>query len=541
MNSRKTLFSNILKKKYIIVFLIAFIFLVGLIILPKQFNYDIQNSSYEVLSIEVDLEKGVPLRKELYGFNTNMMSGDYGYLDDDFVALTKALKPKTLRFPGGTVGNFYHWNLSGFRRSEMSSTLSTQLNRRNKGNFEKLQKRRNGTISFDDFMSLCQDLDITPIVVVNLWTGNPEESASWVRYTIEKGYEVKYWELGNEYYLPHYVKKYRTAEIYMNEAKKHALAMKEVNPEIKVSVCSTPVAFHKEGFLINRVQRKWDNELANYSTPTSADWFDAFSVHVYAYKAVKDIEINTMRGYLLSWIHYQFEEAMDYYQELFPDKEMWVTEWNIANPANRVANTQLHAMYVGDFFLKLLSIEKITHSNFHVLVGPGKGFPVFSRITPISKNTFWKYGGEPTSDFGDTIRRTVYSSFQLIGEAMLGSDTQFRTEILSQPFLDGQLEYSGRRIPGTQVQAIGNNHKVFIMVSNRTATEIRPELIIGNSKIKQNVVFRYVANDSLLATNGGNAEMEGSGEIEVEIQEWRGKIKKLRIPKNCFGILEVSE
>ena len=37
--------------------------------------------------------------------------------------------------------------------------------------------------------------------------------------------------------------------------------------------------------------------------------------------------------------------------------------------------------------------------------------------------------------------------------------------------------------------------------------------------------YRYVANEQLTATNGGNAEMEGSGKIEVEIREWIGNVR----------------
>lgn len=542
MNFRKTLIYRIWNSKYTKLILILCILLViGLVILTINLDRNMQDSSSEVLSIDVKTQDSIPLRKELYGFNTNMMSGDYGYLDEDFIALTKALKPKTLRFPGGTVGNFYHWNISGFRKDEMNSTLSTQLNKRNRGNYEKLQKRREGRISFDDYMKLCQELDITPIVVVNLWTGNPEESAAWVRYTKEKGYAVKYWELGNEYYLPHYAKKFRTADIYMNIAKKHALAMKAVDPDIKISICATPVAFHKEGFLIKSVQRKWDEKLSTYAAPTSSDWFDAYSVHVYAYKAVKNVEIDMIRRYLFGWIHYECEEAMNYYQDLFPDKEMWITEWNIANPANRVANTQLHAMYVGDFFLNLMSYPHITHANFHVITGPGKGFPVFSRITPVSTRTFWKYGGEPKSDYGDTIRRTVYTSFQLIGEAFAVSDTQYSISADNMPQFEGQLDYTNKQIPCVQIQAIGNSQTIYLMVSNRTETEYIPELMINEKRYNRDVVYRYVSNDRLSATNGGNALMEGSGKIEVQIQEWRGNVKKLAIPKNSFGILEVSK
>ncbi len=481
----------------------------------------------------------MPLRKQLYGFNTNMMSGDYGYLDEDFVALTEGLQPKTLRFPGGTVGNFYHWQKAGFIESEMDSTLNPKLNKRNKGNYVKLQKRRQGKIAFDDFMQLCNQLKITPVIVVNLWTGTPEESAAWVRYAKQKEYDISHWELGNEYYLPHYLNKFRNASTYMKVAKAHAQAMKAVDSDIKVSVCATPVAFHKEGWLLKTAQRRWDKGLAGDSDPASTDWYDAYSVHVYAYKAVKDVDIEAMRGYLFGWIHYSMEEALAYYQKLFPNKEMWVTEWNIANPANRVANTQLHAMYVGDFFLKMLGQPNITQANFHVITGPGKGYPVFSPITPPSPRTFWKFGGEPESDYGKTIRRTVYYTFQLIGEAFSTADTQFTAAIANSPMLEGQLTYKGEQFSGIQVQAVGGTDTVFIMISNRTSDTLTPELLIDGKRFKSEAIYRYVANESLTATNGGNAEMEGSGAIEVQLQEWRGTAETLQIPKNSFGIIEV--
>ena len=490
----------------------------------------------DTLRLEIDTRNAQPLRQALYGFNTNMISGDYGYLDPDFVELTKALAPKTLRFPGGTVGNFYHWEHGGFFENEMASTLNPKLNQRNKGNYVKLQKRRNGKILFDDFMQLCNTLNITPVVVVNLWTGSPEESAAWVNYAKDNGYEVKHWELGNEYYLPHYLNKYPTVKTYITEAKKHAAAMKTVNLDIKISVCATPIAFHKEGWLIKKQQRDWDKGLA-----ADTSFYDAYTVHVYAYKAVRKKELEEMRGYLIGWIHFAVPEALEYYQKLFPNKEMWITEWNIANPANRVANTQLHAMYVGDFFLKMLTLPNITQANFHVITGPGKGFPVFSPITPATPGTFWKYGGEPGSDFGNTIRRAVYPAFQLIGEAFAHADTQFTLSIQNPPLLTGAMEYQGKQMPGIQAQVIGGKgaEHLVVLISNRTGEHHTPELFIDGKRYKDKGTYRYVANEKLNATNGGNAEMEGSGEIEVRIQEWAGKATELTIPKNSFGILKV--
>ena len=512
------------------------------IVLLMMLNLECSSRESDVDSVQIyiDSESAVPLRKELYGFNTNMMSGDYGYLDKDFTALTETLKPSSLRFPGGTVGNFYHWDISGFYEDEMNTTLSTQLNKRNRGNFNKLRKKRNGIISFDDFMKLCNDLKIKPIIMVNVWTGSPEKSAAWVRYAKEMGYNIRHWELGNEHYLHHYLNRFPTVQDYIQTAKKHALAMKAVNPQIKLSVCASPVAFHNEGFLLATRQRKWDKGLAE-NTSGPSDWYDAFSVHVYAYKAIKDIEIEKMKAYLFGWIHFGIDAAMEYYDELFPNKEMWVTEWNIANPANRVANTQLHAMYVADFFMKMLSIPKITHANFHVITGPGKGFPVFSRVTPISQRTFWKYGGEPESDYGDTIRRTVFYSFQLIGDVIDKAETLYKVSQENVQMFEGDLDYKGKMISGIQVRALGNDDTYFIMISNRMSRDISSVFYFDEKHLKKDATYRYVANNNLKATNGGNAEMEGSGKIEVKIQEWNGNMKDIIIPRNSFGILEVKK
>ena len=511
--------------------------LIGLMILLLSIGCQDRKQLPDMIRLKVDTRNTQPLRQALHGFNTNMMSGEYGYLDPNFIELTKTLTPQTLRFPGGTVGNFYHWEIGGFLQDEMASTLNLKLNQRNKGNYVKLQKRRDGKILFDDFMQLCNTLKITPVVVVNLWTGSPEESAAWVRYAKDKGYDVAHWELGNEYYLPHYLNKYPTAGTYVTEAKKHAAAMKAVNPDIKVSVCATPIAFHKEGWLIKTPQRKWDEGLAK-----DTSFFDAYSVHVYAYKAVREKKIEEMRGYLLGWIHFAVPEALEYYQKLFPNKEMWITEWNIANPANRVANTQLHAMYAGDFLLKMLAMPNITQANFHVLAGIGKGFPVFSPVTPVTPGTFWKYGGEPEKDFGNTIRRAVYPTFQLIGEAFAQADTQFTTSIENQPPLLGAIEYAGKEMSGLQAQAIGHKDakNIVILVSNRTGQDHTPQIFIDGKHYKGDLTCRYVANERLNATNGGNAEMEGSGKIEVGIQEWSGKATELTIPKNSFGTLQIK-
>ena len=98
-------------------------------------------------------------------------------------------------------------------------------------------------------------------------------------------------------------------------------------------------------------------------------------------------------------------------------------------------------------------------------------------------------------------------------------------------------------MPGIQAQAIGKKNSsngtesLAILISNRTGEQHIPHLVIDSKYYKGSVRYRYVSDERINATNGGNAEMEGSGEIEVRIQEWSGEATELLIPKNSFGIL----
>ena len=169
------------------------------------------------------------------------------------------------------------------------------------------------------------------------------------------------------------------------------------------------------------------------------------------------------------------------------------------------------------FFLKILTTSNITLANFHVIAGPGKGFPVFSPITPVTPGTFWKYGGEPESDFGGTIRRAVYPAFQLIGEAFAEADIQLTASIQNQPMLEGAITYKKKQMPGIQAQAVAKKNDtndrehLTILISNRTGEQHTPHLVIDGKYYKGEVTYRYVSDERLNATNGGNAEMEGSG------------------------------
>lgn len=135
----------------------------------------------------------------------------------------KDLPVRLLRYPGGTVADNFHWETNLLDNHFMFP-----------------YEEGPGESDFDEFMSFCSRVGAEPLLVVNTqsWAlkddveGGAAEAAAWVRYCREKGYAVRYWEIGNETYW-HPV---MTAREYGELVNVYAEAMKAEDPDIILSV-----------------------------------------------------------------------------------------------------------------------------------------------------------------------------------------------------------------------------------------------------------------------------------------------------------------
>jgi len=146
-------------------------------------------------------------------------------MDDGIIAeRLRAMPCNLLRYPGGTDSDGYVWN-------------THTLHDKTRWPFEDGP----GTMDTDEFIALCRDVDAEPLICVNtelvfFENGDVEKgadlAAEWVRYcNIEKGYGVKYWEIGNE---PYYHSRF-SAEEYGHLFLAYARAMRAVDPAIRIA------------------------------------------------------------------------------------------------------------------------------------------------------------------------------------------------------------------------------------------------------------------------------------------------------------------
>jgi alpha-N-arabinofuranosidase len=225
------------------------------------------------VSVTVDATQAVRTVDERV-FGVNAVIWDQQAASAQTISLLQAAGVRTIRVPGGSLSDEYHWS------------LNKSIDRNNPG--------QNNTwtwwTGFDGFVKIIAGLDAQAFATVNYGSGTPEEAAAWVAYTnaassllgtgadVALGVDangtdwktagywsalrasaplanddghnflrisranpigIKYWEIGNECYgswetdlqsAPH------DPTTYANRAKDYIAKMKAVDPNIKVGV-----------------------------------------------------------------------------------------------------------------------------------------------------------------------------------------------------------------------------------------------------------------------------------------------------------------
>ena len=136
--------------------------------------------------VEVNLKTEVAVVPAA-GYGVGMSVYDNDFTSPGLPEKLKAAGVTALRFPGGSYSDAYHWKTN-------SATVGTKL-------------YINSNDTFDHFM----DMNVVPagvqaIITVNYGSnaagtggGDVAEAADWVRYANkEKGWNIHYWEIGNE-------------------------------------------------------------------------------------------------------------------------------------------------------------------------------------------------------------------------------------------------------------------------------------------------------------------------------------------------------
>jgi hypothetical protein len=167
-----------------------------------------------VVNALVDAQhEGRTVDPRLFGLNAAIWDGAFN--STTTASLLTEAGNQALRFVGGSASDEYHWqtNTSEGQTFQWASDI-------------------------DDFGQIATATGARVVLTANYGTGSPEEASAEVHYTnLTRGYNFKYWEIGNENYGSWETDKTSRAHdpvVYATRFKDYFLQMKAVDPTIKI-------------------------------------------------------------------------------------------------------------------------------------------------------------------------------------------------------------------------------------------------------------------------------------------------------------------
>lgn len=333
-----------------------------------------------------------------------------------------ALSPPILRLPGGDMLNSWSW-ISGCR----------------------LENRNGRPMRVKDFAEICRAGQAVPLWGVDAAGAPPDDTGFLARAIAEQGAQSKYFELGNELYLSKWRSIAPNADVYAQKAARHAQVLKKQFPQTK---CGVPVASYRNLMSVSSNGRPARGSTGRFAwkTPEELDpwilklarkrnFYDAIVLHLYL--VPRELGRNGLAEHTpdevcrWAWIRSDARQLQDLFglaHQVFPDKEIWVTEWAFnatqyiggARGGNKDVRYQVHQTMLAVLY----------NARFMLNIA------YYVPWVPVM--TFWTLYGQATTDLLDGNRTTInYEMFRLLRWAREGNDEITRLALANAPVLKG--------------------------------------------------------------------------------------------------------
>jgi hypothetical protein len=493
----------------------------------------------------------------LLGFNGGFMFAPGNiYLRPEAEKLVTELGSKTIRFPGGTVGNCYHLYKKGtlteesgygIRISEGSCGLPSLRGLYKPQTLLPVSSRPANHIH--NFIAHAKRVGAKVVYMPNIVWGDKRiennetifvETEEVLRRFQASGVEVVGIEMGNELFFGQYQRTGECKDVndYLNRlARPLAQRIRKLYPKMKISLI-TPGFFDDPS--LGTVSIQWQN---NWNLGIKAEMdkypelYQAYSIHVYpnsklsgtheelavsAYPSVSDSDPN---GSLV-------KRMRDYFEPRFPGKEAWITEWNMnTNGTSGTLSVLLNTMFQGCMVSELLgSIIKnndwIKLSHFHAYVS--QGISNGALFSPPAG--FPNLNGSPRITASVNYYAHLFYSRALADNAALISlsNASIKNKAGSVP--------NGTSLVVLQSKITNRTHAVYVNCSGEQTT-----LSVGPMKLKSN---DSLAADAPHFSAGGAGWSRTNPSLEVGqlIKRLTGTASgsTLALAPYTFGVVEIS-
>jgi hypothetical protein len=418
----------------------------------------------EVILITPNFHKKTAVNPNLISFNTGFMFINPIEQEPEVKVITKEIAPKVLRFPGGTIGNYYHPTGPGYglRVEETGPKLPEIVK-------AQVQFKQNAIYHFAE---VCKMADSRVMFVANLLTGTSEEMIWCLDFFKAKGIGIAGVELGNEFYFREYRSQFPDVETYIRKAREFASMIKKYDPAIPIAVVAADPTEPTPNNEHARFMNRWNQILGQ------EDFYDAYVPHLYPkVKGCEDRGAQDLKAVFdcidltLATDHFQYHKIVtDHYQQFYGNKKMWITEWNV-DAANTTANTMRHAAFVAEFLMGLMETnarqeQLIEYACFHNFGSNGYAAPLFS-LTHQTQVQYFKR-------VGNIAYNTTYFPFLYLSQLVQNGIN----------FIDNQTDYPtgvDTRTFTARTLVSADSKKLYVYFANKRAASAHIQLELSQA------------------------------------------------------------
>jgi len=320
------------------------------------------------------------------GYN-NVPTHSPSWTNPDVVNAAKQLKPGTLRYPGGTIANFWDWQNGWLLPGAPVGSTTHSIFR------------------LQELQSAVQATNAKPIYVLNMLTSDLNTQLDMLRTAKGMGLPVEFVELGNEFYLStpdDYVKTFPTGREYGTMATRWLNAIHAEFPNAKVAAVGSAPASQ----FGNARKANWNQDMLQ-----TLQGVDSITFHPYvpipdgvvALGAPSDSVSKLVEAISARW--QQFENLI---QSLPSSMNIWLTEYNLVS-ANNVFYTWIHGVIVAQMTLSYLSEPRTELVCFYDMIGKTGNEVIY-----------YSQSGGPLAPFAPTAAGWV---MRLLGDTMQGMNS----------------------------------------------------------------------------------------------------------------------
>ncbi|WP_422860756.1 hypothetical protein ACOKFD_07960 [Flagellimonas sp. S174] len=328
-----------------------------------------------------------PVQEHLLGANANLISFNDPWNMEGLVEVTKKTEIRTLRYPGGTIGNYWDWDIGAIDRDVPDSLMIKWV-------VENDHRASPDRYTIESLARMYQQTGIVPVFMLNMLSKDLQHSVRNLKKAQSLGIPIKYIEMGNELYfnIPFPLLRYPTPEVYGETCQIWIDELKKEFPDASFAVVGTNMTRHARQVDWNkRVLEKCKNA-------------DAITIHLYSpsgldgrlerKKIAPGKEGLGASGTATRTAPKEIGERQKWELELLKDKQaysnmfttasknlkkidgfyvpkamdLWVTEFNIRDDNSVVLHSWAQTLILSKYLFKFLESD-VELSSMHNLTG----------------------------------------------------------------------------------------------------------------------------------------------------------------------------